>query len=98
MMETTPDKLIFTNRTIAMASDPSKSIPLQQVVDAAYGYKQPIPGVEPGLDATSFYEPSACTFPFGTHAALVEVDPDTGVTKILKYIAVDDCGKIISPM
>ena len=71
---------------------------LQQVVDAAYGYKTPILGVEPGLDATSFYEPSACTFPFGTHIAVVEVDPQTGQTKFLKYVAVDDCGKILSPL
>jgi aerobic carbon-monoxide dehydrogenase large subunit len=98
MMEVPPDQLIFVNRTIAMVSDASKSIPLQQVVDAAYGYKQPIPGVEPGLDATSFYEPSACTFPFGTHVAVVEVDPETGVVKFLRYVAVDDCGKIISPL
>jgi carbon-monoxide dehydrogenase large subunit len=98
MMEVPPDQLVFQNRTIAMASDASKSIPLQQVIDAAYGYKQPIPGVEPGLDATSFYEPSACTFPFGAHVAVVEVDPETGVVKFLRYIAVDDCGKIISPL
>ena len=98
MMETPPDQLVFQNRTIALATDASKSIPLQRVVDAAYGYKQPIPGVEPGLDATSFYEPSACTFPFGTHVAVVEVDPDTGVVKFHRYVAVDDCGKIISPL
>jgi len=98
MMEAPPDQLTFVNRTVALASDPSKSIPLQQVIDAAYGYKTPIPGVEPGLDATSFYEPSACTFPFGTHVAVVEVDPQTGQTKFLKYVAVDDCGKILSPL
>jgi len=98
MMEVPPDQLTFVNRTIAMVSDASKSIPLQQVVDAAYGYKQPIPGVDPGLDETSFYEPSACTFPFGTHVAVVEVDPETGVVKFLRYVAIDDCGKIISPL
>src|SRR5207302_4344447 len=73
MMEVPPDQLTFTQRTIAMASDTSKSIPYHQVVDAAYGYKQPIPDVEPGLDATSFFEPPACTFPFGTHISAVEV-------------------------
>ncbi|MGC1341812.1 MAG: molybdopterin cofactor-binding domain-containing protein, partial [Candidatus Binataceae bacterium] len=98
MMEVPPDDLVFTNRTIALRSDSSKSIALQQIVDAAYGYKQPIPGLEPGLDATSFYEPANCTFPFGTHVAVVEVDPQTGVTKFLRYVAVDDCGKILSPL
>jgi carbon-monoxide dehydrogenase large subunit len=98
MMEVPPAQLVFANRTIALASDPSKFIALQQIVDAAYGYKQPIPGLEPGLDATSFYEPSNCTFPFGTHVAVVEVDPQTGVTKFLRYVAVDDCGNILSPL
>ncbi|HUY25846.1 MAG TPA: xanthine dehydrogenase family protein molybdopterin-binding subunit [Candidatus Binataceae bacterium] len=98
MMEAPPDQLVFSNRTVALKSDPSKSIALQQVVDAAYGYKQPIPGLEPGLDATSFYEPTNCTFPFGSHVAVVEVDPETGVTKFLRYVAVDDCGKILSPL
>jgi aerobic carbon-monoxide dehydrogenase large subunit len=98
IMEVPPDKLTFKNRTVAMASDPSKAIPLQQVVDAAYGYKQPIPGVEPGLDATSFFEPPACTFPFGTHVCAVEVDSATGAVKFLRYVAVDDCGNIISPL
>jgi carbon-monoxide dehydrogenase large subunit len=98
MMEAPPDQLTFTNRTVALASDTSKSIPLQQVVTAAYDYKMPIPGVEPGLDANAFFEPTGCTFPFGTHVAVVEVDPETGVVKFLRYVAVDDCGKVISPL
>ena len=65
---------------------------------AAYDYKQPIPGLEPGLNATSFFEPTGCTFPFGTHIAVVEVDPETGVVKFLRYVAVDDCGKVVSPL
>ena len=98
MMEVPPDQLVFTNRTIALANDPSKSIPLQQVVTAAYDYKQPIPGLEPGLNETTFFEPTACTFPFGTHVAVVEVDTETGVVKFLRYVAVDDCGKVINPL
>jgi carbon-monoxide dehydrogenase large subunit len=98
MMETPPDQLTFANRTIALASDLSKSIPLQRAIAAAYDYKNPIPGMEPGLDATSFFEPSGCTFPFGTHVAIVEADPDTGVVKFLRYVGVDDCGRIISPL
>lgn len=98
MMEAPPDQLTFTNRTVALKSDAAKAIPLQAVVDAAYGWKMPIPGMEPGLDATSVFEPTGCTFPFGTHVAVVEVDPDTGVVKFLRYVAVDDCGNIISPL
>ncbi|HVA69222.1 MAG TPA: xanthine dehydrogenase family protein molybdopterin-binding subunit [Candidatus Binataceae bacterium] len=98
MMEAPPDQLVFNNRTVALTSDLTKSIPLQQVVTALYDFKQAIPGLEPGLDATSFFEPTGCTFPFGTHIAVVEVDPDTGNVKFLRYVAVDDCGKMISPM
>ncbi|MDA2925516.1 molybdopterin-dependent oxidoreductase, partial [Acidobacteria bacterium AH-259-L09] len=56
------------------------------------------PGVEPGLSATSFYDPANFTFPFGTHIAVVEVDPETGEIKLLRYVAVDDVGNVINPM
>jgi len=53
---------------------------------------------EPGLEASSFYEPSNCTFPFGTHIVAVELDRDTGEVNIVKYVAVDDCGHVINPL
>ncbi len=98
MMEVPPEQLVFHQGTIALASDHSKAIPMAQVVEAAYGYKQPIAGVEPGLTETSFYEPVNCTYPFGTHIAVVEVDVATGQVKFLRYVAVDDCGRVINPL
>jgi carbon-monoxide dehydrogenase large subunit len=68
------------------------------VVEAAYGFKAGVPNIEPGLEATSAYEPSNCLFPFGTHVAVVEVDPETGEVKFRRYVAVDDCGNVINPM
>ena len=56
------------------------------------------PGVEPGLEATAFFDPTNFVFPFGTHICTVEVDAETGEVKILRYIAVDDCGPQINPM
>ncbi len=56
------------------------------------------PGVEPGLEATAFFDPSDFVYPFGSHVCTVEVDTDTGEVKILRYIAVDDCGPHINPM
>ena len=55
-------------------------------------------GVEPGLEATVFYDPPNFTFPFGVHIAVVEVNPDTGHVDVRSYLAVDDCGPQINPM
>ena len=55
-------------------------------------------GLEPGLEATSFWDPSNFVFPFGTQIAVVEVNPDTGKATLLRYVAVDDVGKVINPM
>ena len=55
-------------------------------------------GVEPGLEATSRFEPGNATFPFGTHICVVEVDGETGAVKLQRYLAVDDCGNVINPL
>jgi aerobic carbon-monoxide dehydrogenase large subunit len=55
-------------------------------------------GLEPGLEATSFFDPSNFTWPFGTHVCVTEVDRDTGNVGIVRYVCVDDCGRIINPM
>lgn len=58
-----------------------------------------LPGdMEPFLDETSYYDPPDCTYPFGTHVCIVEVDAETGNVDIKRYIAVDDVGKVINPM
>jgi carbon-monoxide dehydrogenase large subunit len=79
---------------------PDKKVTIQQVALASYaaGAKELPQGLEPGLEATAFYDPENFTFPFGTHVCTVEVDPETYTVKILKYVAVDDCGKRINPM
>ena len=55
-------------------------------------------GLEPGLEATSFFDPTNFTFPFGTHIAVVEIERTTGRVSLLKYVAVDDVGNVINPM
>jgi carbon-monoxide dehydrogenase large subunit len=55
-------------------------------------------GMDPGLDATTFYDPPNFTYPFGTHIAVVEVDADTGHVEVKRYVAADDCGPRINPM
>jgi aerobic carbon-monoxide dehydrogenase large subunit len=55
-------------------------------------------GMEPGLEASAFFDPSNFVFPYGTHVCTVEVDAETGQVTILRYVAVDDCGPHINPM
>ena len=55
-------------------------------------------GLEPGLEFSSFYDPANFTFPFGAHIAVVEVDTETGVVKLVRYAACDDVGNVVNPM
>jgi aerobic carbon-monoxide dehydrogenase large subunit len=55
-------------------------------------------GMEAGLEASSFYDPPNFTYPFGAHVAVVEVEPETGHVRLMRYVAVDDCGPQINPM
>jgi carbon-monoxide dehydrogenase large subunit len=54
-------------------------------------------GVEPGLEATTYYDPPNFTYPFGTHIAVVRIDPDNGHIDLVRYVAADDCGPQINP-
>jgi aerobic carbon-monoxide dehydrogenase large subunit len=74
------------------------SVSIQDVALAAHLAKELPPDTEPGLSATYFFEPKNFTFPFGTHIVVVEIDRETGDVKFLRYVAVDDCGKVINPM
>ncbi|MFN8375130.1 MAG: molybdopterin cofactor-binding domain-containing protein [Anaerolineae bacterium] len=56
------------------------------------------PGMDPGMEASQFYDPPNFAYPFGVHIAIVEVDPETGGTTLKRYIAVDDCGPQINPV
>jgi len=75
-----------------------KAVTIQEVALAAHLAKNIPPDMEPGLSATTFFEPKNFTFPFGTHIAVVEIDPETGQVHFQRYIAVDDCGKQINPL
>jgi aerobic carbon-monoxide dehydrogenase large subunit len=98
MMEVPPEQLIFHRHTVAMASDPTKSIPLKAVVDAAYSFTHQVPRLEPGLTEAGSYSPTACPFSHGCHVAVVEVDAESGAVKFIRYAGIDDCGNIINPL
>ena len=98
LIDADPAKLVFENMKIFVKSQPKKSIPFGEVVAAAYTAKKLPPGMEPGLDETSFFEPSNFTFPFGAHVCMVEIDKETGDVRLLKYVAVDDSGNVLNPL
>lgn len=71
---------------------------IQECAFAAYVPHNYPADLEPGLEETAFYDPANFTFPAGTQICEVEVDPDTGVTEIVNFVAVDDFGRVINPM
>ncbi|MDW8043530.1 MAG: molybdopterin cofactor-binding domain-containing protein [Nitrososphaerota archaeon] len=100
MLEVREEDLVFEAGKFYVREAPERSKTIQEVALAAYGAgANEIPsGMEPGLEATVFYDPQNFTFPFGTHVCVVEVDPESGRVELLKYVAVDDCGNQINPM
>jgi carbon-monoxide dehydrogenase large subunit len=98
MLEASPDDLVYDSGKIYVQGHADKAITIQEVAGAAWGGRVLPPDTEPGLEATSYFEPPNCTFPFGVHVAVVEVDADTGKIDLQRYISVDDCGNVINPM
>ena len=98
LLEASVDDVEFKDGTFTVAgTDRSKT--LAEVALTAYvPHNYPIEELEPGLDETAFYDPKNFTYPAGCHIAEVEIDPDTGVTTVLSFVAVDDVGQVINPM
>ena len=96
-LEVSEDDLVFEDGVFQVRGTPDKSMTFKQIARAAYGMGGLPGGLEPGLEATSYFAPSGRTIPFGAHLALVEVDRDNGQVKVLRYLAVDDCGPLINP-
>ncbi len=96
-LEADPEDVEFDDGEFHVAGAPERSMAFAEVSGAAYLAHDLPDGIEPGLEATSFYDPDNFTFPFGTHAAQVAVDPDTGEVEIERYVAVDDVGPQINP-
>jgi carbon-monoxide dehydrogenase large subunit len=88
---------------IAVVANPIRYAYGTQAAQAIALLKQrtgpPLPeGTDPGLEARKYFSPEQATYASGNHAAIVEVDPETGIVTILKYVAVHDCGRVINPM
>lgn len=98
LLEAAPEDVVYENGQMFVQGAPAEAKTFAEIALAAHWYDSMPEGIEPGLEATSVFDPSNFTWPFGTHIAVVEVDGETGDTKLLRYIAVDDFGNIINPM
>ncbi|HXF57602.1 MAG TPA: aerobic carbon-monoxide dehydrogenase large subunit [Actinomycetota bacterium] len=96
LLEVAPEDVAFERGRFFVRGAPDRAKTIQEVAFAAY--TNPPDGEEPGLEGVHYYDPPNMTFPFGTYAVVVEVDPETGEWKPLRVVAVDDCGVRINPM
>ncbi|MBR7825060.1 carbon-monoxide dehydrogenase large subunit [Actinospica sp. MGRD01-02] len=98
MLEVSPDDLDWEKGRWFVRGDPSAGKSIQEIALAAHGTLELPEGVEGHLEATTVYNPPNLTFPYGAYICVVDVDPGTGVVKVRRFIAVDDCGTRINPM
>ena len=99
LLEAAPEDIVYEDGRLFVAGAPAEAKTIQEIAFAAHVYAEDLPeGMEPGLEATSYFDPKNFTWPFGTHAAIVEIDSDTGAVTLQRYIAVDDVGNVINPM
>jgi aerobic carbon-monoxide dehydrogenase large subunit len=98
LLAASPDEIEQTNGGYQVRGDPDVAIPFDDVARAAYVPERLPKDIEPGLEETAFYDPDDFLWPFGAHAAVVDVDVETGKVTLVRYIAVDDCGRVINPL
>jgi carbon-monoxide dehydrogenase large subunit len=100
VLEAAPEDLTIEGGTIAVRGAPGRELTVADVARLAYRPASGTlpPGVDPALEATQHYDPPPATFSNGSHLAVVDVDPDTGLVEIVRYVVVEDCGRMVNPM
>jgi carbon-monoxide dehydrogenase large subunit len=100
MLEARPDDLELTGGNVVVKGSPSRAVSLGAVAAAANPLRGTIPQdwEGPGLEASRYFAPPRGSFAGGAHAAVLEIDRDTGAIHIHKYVVVHDCGRIINPL
>ncbi len=96
LLEAATDDVEWKEHAFHLKGVPGKSVTMKEIAFAAY--TNPPPDTEPGLEATFYYDPPNLTFPHGAYIAVVDLDADTGATKVRRFLAIDDCGTVINPM
>jgi carbon-monoxide dehydrogenase large subunit len=99
LLEVAPEDLEVADSSVFVRGVPDRAIPLAEVARVAHleTHRLP-PEVEPGLEATRFYDPIRGTFAAGSQGAVVEVDLETGTLVIHRYVCVEDTGRVINPL
>jgi carbon-monoxide dehydrogenase large subunit len=97
LLEASFDDVVFREGRFHVAGT-DRGLPLASVARAAYQPRQLPAGMEPGWSDTAAFTPPAVTFPNGCHVCEVEVDPETGVVRIVRYTVVDDVGRMVNPL
>ena len=97
LMEAAEDDVTFADAAFRVTGT-DRCLSFEQIASAANSAHNLPPGMEPGLHETAFYDPSAFAFSNGAHVCEVEIDPETGVVRLVGYWAVDDVGTVINPV
>ncbi len=101
LLEASPDDLEVRRGAVGVRGVPDKEVTLARIAQIvtspppAYIFPE---GLEPGLEATHYFHPTDNTYSNGVHIAMVEVDVETGVVTVLRYVVVHDCGVVINPV
>ncbi|MEE9598924.1 MAG: molybdopterin cofactor-binding domain-containing protein, partial [Anaerolineales bacterium] len=99
ILETPEEELELEDGTVRVADIPEKSISLGELALLANPLRGAVePGTEPGLESTKYFGPALGSTAFGVHGMILEVDPETMMIKIRKYVAVEDCGTLLNPL
>ncbi len=98
LLEASADDIRFEDGSAHVAGSPDKAVSWADIAKAAHRPHMLPEGMAGGLEAVNYFDPPNATWPFGTHLAMVEVDPETGNFDILRYVTVDDCGNVVNPM
>ncbi|PYM47713.1 MAG: dehydrogenase [Candidatus Rokuibacteriota bacterium] len=99
LLEVSADDLTLADSRATVRGAPDRALSLREIARAAYAGAKRLPaGMEPGLEATRFYDPYFGTASNATHIAVVEVDPETCGVVVRRFVVVEDCGRIINPL